>query len=63
METLIQITSPFFCAGAVYQDGKFVEYAPILKKWVQGKSLGQVQSFCQKRNWKIWIKSSEQGKN
>lgn len=49
---LIQITSPYFCAGIELQDGKVVRQAPILG-YMFGWTLDRVKEYCDRKDWEI----------
>lgn len=48
---MIRITSPYFCAGCVIENGLIVRAAPIIKYMI-GKTPGWVRTYCQKKKWK-----------
>jgi len=51
---LIQLTSPYFCAGVVVKDGVVTEAAPIVK-WMKCKELSEVQTYCKAKKWKVVV--------
>jgi hypothetical protein len=53
LERLLQITSTYFCAGAVLNEGKCTEAAPILRKHVMGRTFDQIQAVCAAKKWKV----------
>lgn len=50
-EHLLHVTTPHFCAGAVYRNGAFVDAAPILR-WVVGKDPAQVGAYIKRKGWR-----------
>jgi len=51
---LIQITSPYFCAGVVLKNNVCIKAAPIVKymkykKW----NTEQITDYCRWKKWKI----------
>jgi len=48
---LVQFDSGYFCAGAVFVDGKCVHAAPIIR-WMVGKTKRQVWQG-KVRGWKV----------
>lgn len=56
---LVRVTSPYFVAGAVWehQDNPpgwvCVRCAPILERWMRGRSADYVKAEMHSRGWKI----------
>lgn len=50
MEKLIIIEAPHFFAGAFVRDGKVYNAAPIIR-WMIGKDMDYIKSYCDKKNW------------
>lgn len=50
--TLWQIDSGYFCAGLEAQGQRIVLAAPIIK-WMIGKSIPDMRSYCAGRKWKM----------
>jgi hypothetical protein len=53
---IIRITSPYFCAGVIYGDGKVTKIAPIIKymrKW----NFNSIIEYCWKKKWNLewWV--------
>ncbi len=53
-ETLIQVTSPYFCAGIVLQKNTVTVAAPIIK-YMKGWSLHKVENYCANKRWKVIV--------
>ena len=51
-ETLIQITSPYYCAGLVVVEGYITEAAPILH-WTVGRQINYVTAYFQKKGFEV----------
>lgn len=49
---MILITSSYFCAGAIIENGIIVKAAPIIG-WMHGKTLEEIQTYCARRRWKV----------
>jgi hypothetical protein len=47
---LLQITSNYFCAGVVVQDGAVTRAAPILK-YMRGWTIKRVRTYCKIKDW------------
>lgn len=52
---LVQVRAPTFVAGFVFQDGKVVKCAPILRKTVIGKTPEQIREAIKRKGWKAVI--------
>lgn len=60
-EILLRVEAPNFCAGAVFMDGEdaidCIETAPILRKWVAGKTLAEALKILRRKEcnagWKV----------
>ena len=50
--TLHQISAPYFVAGILTKDDVCVEAAPIIK-WMVGKHLSYLRTYCRRKKWKI----------
>lgn len=52
-EILLRVEAPNFCAGAVFPVGEdsidCIQTAPILRKWVAGKSLAEAMKILQSK--------------
>jgi len=51
-ETLVQVTSKYFCAGVIIEDGKVTYAAPIVWYMV-GWSEGKFRGYVEKKGWKV----------
>ena len=54
MSGLVQITSPYYCAGIVVKDDIVTETAPILK-WMMGKGVGEVLGWVVRKRFKYEV--------
>lgn len=56
-EILLRVEAPNFCAGAVFlvdKDSTFcIESAPILRKWVSGKTFQEAQTIFLRRGFRL----------
>jgi hypothetical protein len=59
-EILLRVEAPNFCAGAVYRFGEdsidCIETAPILRRWLAGKSLAEAMKILGRKErdgWKV----------
>jgi hypothetical protein len=52
MNKLYQITSSYFCAGIIVNDGVIVQAAPILK-WSIGHTFEYFRAYCRTKYWAI----------
>lgn len=52
-ETLVQITTPYFCAGVVARDGIVREAAPIVR-YMKGWDGIRVADYCRSKGWS-WV--------
>lgn len=52
---MIWIKAPHFTAGALYKDGVVYDAAPILKRWMIGRSIDWVVQHCQTKGYKYAI--------
>lgn len=59
-ERLVQVTAPHFCAGIVFQRGKCVSAAPILR-WALGKKWLWFHGYCRGKGWKVIVLDPETG--
>ena len=48
---LVRIVAPRSCAGLVVRRGTVVETAPLLRKWLLGRTERQVADLCERRGW------------
>jgi hypothetical protein len=56
MTMTAQITTPFFVAGVVFEDGRVIKRAPILAKHIKlSWTAEHVWSYCLKKHWKLEI--------
>lgn len=57
-EILLRVEAPNFCAGAVYRIGKdstdCIEVAPILRRWLAGKSLAEALKVLVRKERDGW---------
>lgn len=52
--TLIQVSSPHFCAGIILKEGICIEAAPILK-WAVKKDWEFLSVYFKKKGWETHI--------
>ena len=50
--TLLHITAPHFCAGAVVENGKVTRAAPILG-YMRGWDPAKVKAYAARKGWKV----------
>lgn len=50
METLIRITSSYFCCGVIAKNGKITETAPIVKYMI-GWDAQKFVNYCKSKNF------------
>lgn len=51
--TLLQITAPYFVAGAIVQAGVVVRAAPIIK-YMRGWPIVKVEAYAGKKGWIVY---------
>ena len=49
-----QITSPYYCAGIIFEGEFCVSAAPILK-WARGKSKTYLYKYFLKKGFKVYV--------
>lgn len=47
---LLRFTTHYACAGAVFNEGRCTQAAPILK-WALGKTKGEVKRIATQKGW------------
>lgn len=47
---MIRITTNYFCAGAIIENGEIVKAAPILQ-WMVGRKVAYIKAYCDRRKW------------
>ena len=52
-----QVTTPHFCAGAIFNGYECVEAAPIIR-WMVGKDFYEIDAYCKRNKWKIILLGS-----
>ncbi len=50
--SMIQIIAPHYTAGLMIFNGRVIEAAPIVR-WMVGKSIDYVYSYCQRKGYRI----------
>jgi len=54
VEKIYQISAKYFTAGIVVTDDIVVKAAPILK-WMVGKDIAHVKSYCKHKKYKLYF--------
>lgn len=49
-EEVLQVTSPYFCAGLYLRNGVVVQAAPIVR-YMNGWNRSRVVGFCRRKGW------------
>ena len=52
MNKLIRITSNYFCAGAVIENNKITQIAPIIK-YMKDWNYSKILNYCQSKHWTL----------
>lgn len=52
-DRLYQVKARYFTAGFVVSNGRVIECAPILRKWIKRLSEDQALDVCEQRGWKV----------
>jgi hypothetical protein len=60
-ERLVRVEAPHFVAGLVFQRGKCVEAAPILR-WAVGKRWPWFKGYCFGKDWQLLVLDPTTGK-
>jgi hypothetical protein len=53
-EELWQIHGPNFTAGLVLENGRCTKAAPILRKYVLGRTALEIHNTIVARRWRVW---------
>ena len=58
---LVQITSSYFCAGIILENGICIEAAPIVK-YMKGWDRPKIRDYCKYKKWSAKIIDHEDEK-
>jgi hypothetical protein len=53
MITLYRVEAPSFVAGFEVDEDRVVRTAPVLRRWLSGRRVGNARHICWERGWKV----------